>query len=172
MHAGDVNFAGSSGPTARHRPRITAVVSAKYARSRFGWYRSPVTVTIRCTTDGASLVGRCPAPVRSSRSGAERSATRAILATDGGAATVVRRNIDLDLVGPTVTVTGPSDGATYAGVMPVPVCSARDALSGVASCVRTRASVGTRTTYRATATDRAANTRSATGTYRSAARPG
>ena len=172
VYAGDVNFAGSSASTALHHPRITAVVRSKYARSRFGWYRSPVTVTFRCTTDGAPLVGRCPAPVRFTRSGAGRSVTRTILATDGGVATVVRRNIDLDLVGPTVTVTGVRDGATYAGVAPVPVCRARDALSGVASCVLTRTSVGTRTTYRATATDRAGNTRSVTGTYRSAARPG
>jgi hypothetical protein len=165
-YAGDTHFTGSSASTSRYDPKITATVTSAYARTRYGWYRSAVTVTFRCVTQGAPLAAPCPAPVRLTRSGGGQSVTRTIVATDGGVATVVVRMINIDLVRPTVRIDRVRNGAVYFGVAPAPRCIARDALSGVASCRITTRTVGDRVSYRATATDRAGNTAAVVGTYR------
>ena len=114
-YGGDGDFTGSSVSTARHDPRITAVVSSPRRPTRAHWYRTPVTVTFRCAEDGSPLVGHCPAPVHFNKGGAGRSVTRTITAADGGAATAVVSGINIDRAGPWCTspasVTAPSTTA-------------------------------------------------------------
>jgi hypothetical protein len=156
-YAGDARFSAASASTARNDPTITATVTSAQPRSRFGWYRTPVTVSFRCTTQGAPLIAACPAPVRLAGEGAGQSVTRTILATDGGAATVTVGGIHIDRTRPVVAIAGVRDGATYGGAAPRATCVSRDRLSGIASCRITRDRVGDRLVLRATATDRAGN---------------
>jgi hypothetical protein len=165
VYDGDEDFAGSVASTARHDPTISATVSSTSTRTVYGWYRSAVTVTFHCTTDGAPLSGACPAAVMFTHSGAGQSVTRSITATDGGATSVTVKGVNIDLVRPTVAISGVRNGAVYPGGAPVAKCVGKDALSGVASCRLTRSTSGARVTVTATATDRAGNTASTRATY-------
>ena len=166
VYAGDDSFTGSSDSTSRSDPSITATVSSAAAKTGSGWYRTPVTVTFHCTTNGADLNAPCPSPVQFAGNGAAQSVTRSIVATNGGVATVTMGGINLDRSAPSVRVTGVRNGAVYGGKAPTARCVARDALSGLASCRLTRHTSGTRTTYSAQATDQAGNTTTVRGSYR------
>ncbi|QGN34369.1 putative Ig domain-containing protein [Microlunatus sp. Gsoil 973] len=157
-YSGDRNFTASSVSTSRHDPKITASLSSAHHRSRFGWYRSPVTIRFTCTVTSARLTSHCPAPVVLRHQGANQSVSRTIAAADGGTATVVVRGVNIDLTRPKVSIKGPRDGATYKGSAPRARCAGLDRLSGVASCRLTKKTHGDRISYRATATDRAGNT--------------
>ena len=135
---------------------VTATLSSTKA-PRHGWYATPVTVTFHCQQTSAPLSAACPAPVTLSRSAAGQSVTRTIMATDGGAATVVAGRINIDSVRPVARVTGVRAGATYFATGPVAGCRATDSLSGVATCTVTRTTTGHQVAYLATATDRAGN---------------
>jgi hypothetical protein len=165
VYGGDTDFSGSSGSTSRHDPTLTAKVTSRHAKTRFGWYRAAVKVTFRCTTNGAPLTGPCPSPVTLRHAGGGQSVTRTIMATDGGAATLVVKPINIDLRAPKVRVTGIRNGAIYDGAVPTAHCVAYDALSGVASCVITRRTHGTKTTFTATGTDKAGNKATVKGRY-------
>jgi hypothetical protein len=165
-YSGSVEFAASSVSTSRHDPRITATLSSTYGRSRYFWYRAAVRIVFQCTTDGAPLTAPCPAPVTLTRNAAGQSVSRTISATDGGMSTVSITGINIDTVAPTLAVTGIRNGAIYYGTVPAARCVGHDALSGVIACTLTRTISGTTTRYRATATDRAGNTRSVVGSYR------
>jgi hypothetical protein len=156
-YSGDTDFTPSSVSATRHDPKITARVSSAHGKSRYGWYRSSVTVTFTCVPDGAPLTGPCPAPVVLSHAGAGLSVTRTVSATDGGETTVVVRGIDIDLTRPRVSIAGVRAGATYGATVPHARCVASDRLSGVASCRITRTVRGTQVRYDATATDKAGN---------------
>jgi Bacterial Ig-like domain (group 3) len=166
VYAGDSDFTGSSASTSRQDPSITATVSSAHPKTHFGWYRSTVTVTFHCVTNGAPLTSACPTPVSFTHNGAGQSVTRTITATDGGTDTVAVGGINIDTTPPKVHVTGIHNGAVYFGAVPKAHCVAKDPLSGVASCRITRHTHGTRTTYRAVATDRAGNTSTVSGSYR------
>jgi YVTN family beta-propeller protein len=168
-YAGDANYDGSSASTSRRDPSITASVTSSSAESSFGWYRSAVVVTFTCVTHGAPLTTTCPSAVRLATNGAGRSITRSVTSTDGGIDTVVVRNINIDMTRPTVRVAGIRNLAVYGGSVPSARCVAGDALSGVVSCAITRHTSGSRTTYAATATDKAGNRRTVRGTYRTLA---
>ena len=166
-YAGDTRFTASSDSLARRDPKIVATVSSATPRSGYGWYRSPVTVTFRCTTDGAPLTAACPAAVVLGRDGAAQSVTRTVSATDGGMSTVTVRGINIDRSRPSVSVAGVRSGATYYGTVPKAACRAKDALSGVARCAIVLRGGPTGTvTFRASATDRAGNVSTVSGTYR------
>jgi sugar lactone lactonase YvrE len=170
VYSGDSNFAGSSASTSRSDPSITATVTSAEAITTYGWYRSAVTVTFHCTTHGAPLTGACPAAVTLSTSAAGQSVARSITSTDGGAATAVVSGINIDLVKPTVSVSGVHNHARYNGAAPTALCTAVDTLSGIASC-QIKQTVASHATvrlvhYTATATDRAGNTASLRGSYR------
>jgi hypothetical protein len=165
-YAGDVDFTGSSASTARSDPSITTKVTSRSAKTHFGWYRSPVRVTFHCVTHGAPLTAPCPAAVTLTHNGAGQSVTRTITATDGGTKTAVVRGINIDGTDPKVHVTGVHNGAVYDGTAPTGHCVAKDALSGVASCKISRHTSGTKTTYRAVAKDKAGNTATVSGSYR------
>ncbi len=164
-YAGNATFGPSSAAMTRYDPVITAKVSSAHPKTAYGWYRSPVTITYVCVPHGAPLVGPCRAPVTLRHDGAKQSVTRSVSATDGGKATVSVRNINIDQVRPWVAVTGVRNGAVYFGTSPTPRCIGADWLSGLASCKVTRATRGERTNYTATATDRAGNVASASGSY-------
>jgi hypothetical protein len=165
-YAGDTSFTGTSGSTARHDPTIVAHLTSAQAKTRFGWYRSAVKVTFTCTTDGAGLVTPCPGAVNLTHAGAAQSVTRTITATDGGSATAAVHGINIDLTKPAVVVTGVRNGGVYRGWAPRARCIATDQLSGVASCVLTQTVKNETVTYKATATDKAGNVSTATGSYR------
>jgi hypothetical protein len=165
-YAGDTSFTGSSSSVTRNDPTITAAVSSARAKSKYGWYRSPVTITFTCTANGASLVEPCPAPVRLSAKGAGQSVTRTIAATDGGAATVVVGGINIDDQRPSVKIRGVKKGGVYGPKNPKATCVGKDSLSGIASCTITRRTRGTTVTLTATATDKAGNTVSTRVRYR------
>ncbi len=59
-YSGDANFTGSSASLSRYDPTITAKVTSSASKTRFGWYRAPVTVSFSCVTHGAALAGRAP----------------------------------------------------------------------------------------------------------------
>jgi hypothetical protein len=165
-YSGDANFLASSNSTARQDPSITARVISSQPRSRYGWYRTPVTVSFTCTPHGAPLTEPCPAPVTLTRNRAALAVTRTIAATDGGMATVTVQGINIDRILPRLKITGVRNGARYAASAPTVRCASSDALSGIASCrltSRTRTNHGAeRITWTATATDKAGNTRTAT----------
>ena len=157
-YLGDASFAASSGSTARQNPSITARITSAQARSRYGWYRSPVTVSFRCTTHGAALTAGCPAPVTIWQQGAGRSVTRTITAVDGGVATITVKGINLDRGAPSVRVAGIRSGARYfATALPLAKCHTSDAVSGVAGCWVRRTVRGSVETITATSLDRAGN---------------
>lgn len=158
---GDVQISGSLTTTSRHDPTIAAAVSSSAPISRFGWYSRPVTVRFSCTAGSGELTTACPGAVAESRDGV-RTITRTLLAEDGGAAvrTVV---VKVDRTRPTVAVRGVRAGRIYAQ-LPRGRCAASDTTSGVATCRIRRSVDGDRVTYRATAVDRAGNTRRASVT--------
>ncbi|WP_406830172.1 Ig-like domain repeat protein [Pedococcus sp. KACC 23699] len=156
-YSGDARFLASSASTARSNPAITARVTSAQGKSRYGWYRTPVTVTFACTTHGASLTAACPAPVTLTASKGGQSVSRTVTAADGGIATVTVGGINLDRVAPRVAVTGVRSGGRYFAGTPGARCSVNDGLSGIASCTLTRVRRGERETITATALDKAGN---------------
>ncbi|MBD8608537.1 immunoglobulin domain-containing protein [Aeromicrobium sp. CFBP 8757] len=166
VYGGDASFTGSSTSVNRNDPTITATVSSAHPRTSYGWYRSAVTVTFTCTTNGAALTEPCPAPVRFSGRGAGQSVTRTISSVDGGVATAVVSGINIDNQRPTLKIRGVKKGGVYGPRAPKARCVAKDSLSGVASCKVSTRKRGTTVTVTATATDRAGNTRSTSVRYR------
>jgi DNA-binding beta-propeller fold protein YncE len=146
-------------------PSITAKVTSKHHKTKFGWYRSPITVAFTCHAGTASLTKACPSPVKLRKNGRNHSVTKTVASTDGGRATVTVSKLNLDQTKPTVKVTGVKNGKTYT-TPPTLKCKAHDALSGVASCRITRRHHGNVVRYVATAKDKAGNIRTAHGRYR------
>lgn len=164
VYGGDDLRVGSSDSTARMDPSLTATVSSASAPSRWGWYRTPVTVTFACRPASAPLTAPCPAPVTFSRNGAGQSVTRTVTATDGGVATATVTRISVDRTAPAVAISGIRDGGRYLANTSAARCVASDSLSGVASCTLTRTRSGVRERVTATAVDRAGNRTSRTVT--------
>ncbi len=148
-------------PPPRVNPRISAHVASAHAKSRYGWYRSPVTVTFTCTAGSGALTGSCPRPATLSHNGPRQSLSRSIAASDGGRAAITVSGLNIDTTAPTITITGVRPGATYSGTLPRVNCVARDALSKVASCRIATRTKRTTVRYTATAIDRAGNVRTA-----------
>lgn len=160
-YAGDADFTGSSASVTRTDPSITATRTSASAKTYYGWYRSPVTIAVHCTTHGAALAYPCPAPVRLSRNGAAQSIT----ATNGGAAVAVR-GINIDRTVPTVQIAGVRNGAVYGAIVPKARCYGRDALSGIARCTLVTHVRGDITHYTVRAFDKARNVASSSDSYR------
>ncbi|MGN6606417.1 MAG: hypothetical protein ACTHMS_05320 [Jatrophihabitans sp.] len=164
-YGGDGDFLASGDSTARTDPTVTATVSSLVPRTLSGWYRSAVSITFTCTPGSGALLDPCPSPVVLSTDGAGQSVTRTVHADDGGLAVVTVPNIAIDRTAPAITVRGVRGGATYLGAAPKATCTGSDTASGVASCSVSTRLAGTTVTYRATASDRAGNSRTVTGTY-------
>ena len=162
-YSGDATFLGSSATLTNYNPKITAGVTSAYPKTSYGWYRSPVTVTFTCTS-AIALTAACPSPVTLKNNGVGQTVTRTITAVNGTKASVTVR-VSIDQTKPWVTLSGISNGAVYYGTAPTPRCYAGDSLSGLASCTITQKPSGERTTYTVTATDRAGNASSLSGSY-------
>jgi hypothetical protein len=167
-YGGDANFTGSSGSTATKNPVISAMVSSKYPKTKYGWYRSPVTITFTCAAGSAPLTGPCPGAVTLRRNGAAQSVTRTIHGTDGGIATVDVSPINIDQTKPVVKVTGAKNGATYEAPGPAGLkCTATDSLSGLAApCDLTVKRTEAKVSWTATATSKAGVTTTVAGRFR------
>jgi hypothetical protein len=165
----DGDFTESAGSVARQDPTITSHVTSAHAKTKYGWYRSKVTVSFTCHATSASLAGGCPAAVTLSKKGAGQSVSRTVSATDGGAATAVVKGINIDLSKPTVKLTGVKSGHTYSTAPTIKV-TAKDALSGVASkhTAKTKSTKHGVTTvhYTVTVKDKAGNIKTVKGTYK------
>jgi hypothetical protein len=150
-------------------PTVTAAVTSRFVRSRFGWYRAPVTVTFTCTAGTSGLVGSCPGAITLSRSAITSGLTRTITTQDGSTATVTLPTIRIDRSPPTVRMTGVVPGQTYPRTRHLR-CVAHDRYSGLhGHCV-----IGTRRVthhrkaeirFTATAVDRAGNATIVRGEY-------
>jgi DNA-binding beta-propeller fold protein YncE len=155
-----VDLVASSAP-----PTITAKVTSAHPKTKYGWYRSPITVTYTCHTGTAPLTGTCPAKTVFAKNGKNLSVTKTIKASDGETGTVTVSKLMLDQTKPTVKVTGVKSGKTYSKT-PKLKCVAHDSLSGLAKpCKITRTHHGHVTKYVATATDKAGNVATAHGKY-------
>jgi hypothetical protein len=157
-YSGDADFLGSSGNRTAVGPTVTTHVSSAHAKTKYGWYRSPVTVSFSCVQGTA--VATCPAPITLSSGGAGQSVTKTVTAADGGTTTVSVSPINIDRTKPTLTVK--RSGHTLS-------CHGADALSGLASCKITRHHTtkhGKRTVHwTGTATDKAGNTKVKHGSF-------
>lgn len=150
-YGGDGDFVASTGSVARQLPTITATVSP--ARPSSGWWSGPVTVRFAC----AEVVA-CPAPVRLTGDGADRTVRRTVTDVHGASASVTVDDIDIDGTDPTVRIAGVRHGASYrAGSVPRARCQASDSLSGLDDCRLTRSREGDRVTVVARARDVAGN---------------
>jgi hypothetical protein len=151
------------------RPTIGAAITSGTKGSN-GWYVGPVTVTFTCG-DALSGVATCPDPVVLSANGAN-TATGTVTDKAGNTATTTVPGIYIDQEKPTLTTADVNvQGGTYTlGTVPAATCTATDSFSGVASCdVKVSGGnangVGT-FSYTATATDKAGNTTTVTGSYK------
>lgn len=141
-------------------PTLVAERESVAPRTRFGWYRAPVTVSWTCT-DGSSPVVACPEPV--TVDGGVEDLRRTAAGTDGGLA-ATRDLVRVDQVAPEVSAQRRPGRA--------PRCVAEDALSGVDECLRIIGGSyedpdgGTRRAFQMVATDRAGNTATVNGSYR------
>jgi hypothetical protein len=148
-------------------PTIAATVTSAHPINAAGWYRSPVTVSFTCTAGGTPIDGSCPAPVHVNDDTAGATVTGTVTDTDKGFATV-SRFIKLDLTPPSVTIHGPTTGASYVHPQDVS-CTATDPLSGIAVTCGIAALKSTTVgvvKYVAIAIDKAGNTGSVPGNYR------
>ena len=147
-------------------PTITAAATSTKTRTAAGWYGAPVTVTFSCTPGGSVLTSAgCPAPVVLGATGANQSGSGSV--SNGGGYTVAASvtGINIDLVAPTVKITGVKKGKTYPKKKK-PKCVGADALSGLASCTVVQKKKGSKYKVTATATDKAGNVTVVTLTYK------
>jgi hypothetical protein len=159
LYGGDADHLASSVSRARRNPTISAHLTSAHPRSRYGWYRSPVTVRFTCTANDAPLTSTCPRPVTLRRNAVARTVTRTITADDGGMATVTTSGIDIDRTAPKAHLGGVTPGGYFFAAAPRGRCQGTDALAGVASCTLHHHRTGSTDTITAKVTDRAGNTR-------------
>ena len=164
-YGGDDHFTGSTASTSTSNPVITAKITSAHPKTKFGWYRSAVTITFSCKAGSAPLKTPCPHPVTLGKSAAAQSVSRTISDTDGGIAMITVSPINIDLKAPAVKVTGIRNGGTYNAPGPAKItCQASDSLSGLASpCVLKVVRGPLHITWTAKATDQAGNTTTVAG---------
>jgi hypothetical protein len=149
-------------------PKISgAIVSGTLGAN--GWYLGPVTVHFTCS-DALSGVAACPDDVTVTANGANQSVTRSATDYAGNTSSTTVSGINIDNENPTITDVNVAGGYYTLGAAPAATCTATDSFSGVASC-KVTVSGGTSNgvgtfTYTATATDKAGNTSTQTGTYK------
>jgi hypothetical protein len=150
-------------------PAITEAISSGTQGSN-GWYVGPVTVHFTCS-DALSGVATCPDDVILADNGANSAAGTG---TDkaGNTATTTVSGINIDKELPTITDVNVAGGRTYTlGAVPTATCTASDSFSGLAGTCTVTVTGGTPNgvgtfTYTATATDKAGNETTTTGTYK------
>jgi hypothetical protein len=150
-------------------PTITTTVTG--TKGANGWYTGPVTVAYTCTDDRSGIPTKtCPADDVIT-TGENQSVSATVRDAAGNPATATTSGINIDASKPVITVNGLK--AIYKlGETAALTCSATDTGSGVndTGCKVTATGgnangVGT-FTYTATATDKAGNPSTTTGTYK------
>jgi hypothetical protein len=134
-----------------------------------GWYVGPVKIHFTCS-DALSGVATCPDDVTLTGNGANQSATGTVTDKAGNSASATVSGISIDKEPPTITNVNVDNGDYTLGAVPAATCTAADSYSGLVSCnvVVTGGSasgVGT-FNYTATATDKAGNKSTQTGSYK------
>jgi hypothetical protein len=160
-YGGDSTFTGSSGQVVVASPTLTAALTAKHAATKYGWFRSAVTVTFSCTAGSGAVT--CPKPVTLTAEGKKVHYSGTAVDADGGRA-VASGKVKIDLTKPTLKVKGAKNGATYPKLRHLK-CKAHDALSHVASCVIHTHRHGNTVKYKAKAKDKAGNKTVSVGHY-------
>ena len=134
-----------------------------------GWYVSPVKVHFTCS-DALSGLASCQDDVTLSNNGANQSVTGYAkdVADNVGASSL--SGISIDNENPTITKVNVAGGFYTLGATPGATCDATDSFSGLDTCKvavagGTTNGVGT-FSWTATATDKAGNSVSQTGTYK------
>jgi len=136
-----------------------------------GWYAGPVKVHFTCS-DALSNIAVCPDDVTLSANGANQSVTGTAIDYAGNTRSTTVSGINIDADPPSINVNGIKDGGIYTlGAVPSPSCTADDGFSGVSGGCSVAVSGGLANgvgtfSYKATATDKAGNTATATGSYR------
>ena len=133
------------------------------------WTNKTVTVSFSCSDDRSGIpAGTCPAAVQTSTAGDHTVKGDVADLAGNSADTVSFGLIRIDTAGPTLHVTAK---ATYTLGEAAPSCTATDSASGIDGACRVTVNGGNANgvgsfTYTATATDKAGNTSTATGTYK------
>ena len=138
-----------------------------------GWYHSPVTVHFTCA-DQLDLSGiqSCGPDKTLSTEGASQSVVGETVDKAGNSASKTVSGINIDLAGPTVSVSGIAAGGVYTlGAVPQAGCSATDGTSGLAAPCSVQVTGGTANgvgtfSFTASASDVAGNTTTVNGTFR------
>jgi large repetitive protein len=138
-----------------------------------GWYHAPVTVHFTCADQaGLSGIQNCGPDKMLSTEGTNQSVLGEAVDKAGNSATRTVSGINIDLNGPTVSVSGVANGGLYTlGAVPQPGCSAIDGTSGLTAACSLQVTGGTANgvgtfSFTASATDVAGNTTTVNGTYR------
>jgi hypothetical protein len=149
----------TTAPKPAPKPTITARLSSSRARSPNGWWTATVTVSFKCNTNGAKLSDPCPASVTLTKSGEGERVTRIIRTTGGQTASVTVGGINIDLIRPTVGISGAGPHRTSLLKTPTARCEATERVSGIRSCKlvarTTRVAAGYIVHYTARATSNA-----------------
>jgi hypothetical protein len=168
--AGNVGTDSATVRLDRTAPGITGAITGGIL-GHDGWYTSPVTVGFTCS-DALSGLATCPDPVVLTSNGDANAATGRAVDRAGNTGSVTVSGIKIDQEKPTLTTADVNvqGGSFTLGTTPQATCTARDSVSGVASCTvvvtgGNANGVGT-FGYTATATDNAGNTTVLTGSYR------
>ena len=150
------------------KPTINgSVVSGTLGKN--GWYVSPVKLHFTCS-DALSGLASCQDDVTLSNNGANQSATGSAKDVADNVGTSSVSGISIDNENPTITKVNVAGGFYTLGTTPGATCDATDSFSGLDTCKVTVAGgtvtgVGT-FNWTATATDKAGNSASQTGTYK------
>lgn len=151
QYNGDATYAPVSQTIVRTDPKISAWVHSKTKMTKYGWYRTPVTIGFTCTAGSGNIA--CPKPAYFAKSNPRQYAIGIMIASDGGRAQVTQY-VSIDRVKPTVSMKLVKGRAT---------CHGSDAMSGLAHCTLTRSTKNGKKYYTVTAVDKAGNARSVTG---------
>lgn len=150
------------------KPSINGtVVSGTLGKN--GWYVSPVKVHFTCS-DALSGLASCQDDVTLSNNGANQSASGSAKDVADNLVTASMSGISIDNENPTFTKVSVAGGFYQLGAAPAATCDATDSFSGLDTCKvavtgGTANGVGT-FNWTATATDKAGNSVSQTGTYK------
>ncbi len=139
-----------------------------------GWFNGPVTIHWTCNDIGTvqSGIASCPADDTITTDGAGQSRGGTTTDQAGNSASYGVSGINIDSVAPTITLDGISNGGIYTlGEVPTAMCAAVDTLSGLDGACSMNVTGGSANgvgtfSFTATATDKAGNTASVSGSYR------
>jgi hypothetical protein len=166
--AGNVGTDSATVKLDKTAPTIVGAIASGTKGSN-GWYLGPVTVHFTCS-DALSGVATCPDNVTLTANGAN-SASGTATDKAGNTASATVSGINIDGEAPTITGVNVAGGVYILGAVPGATCTASDSFSGLAGSCAVTVTGGTPNGvgtffYTATATDRAGNKGTTTGSYK------